>query len=156
MKKFILLSLLAATAAALAPKPALAGDREIAAIGGFIGGLVLGSALHDDRYDRTTVVVSDRYHHRPQHGYWKHVTVKTWVPGYWTTSCDRYGRRVRVYVEGCWQYRTDRIWVSHDRHGRYGHHDGHDRYDRHDRRHHDRYDRHDRHERYGHGRAYRR
>ena len=56
-------------------------------------------------------------------GYWKTVTVRHWVPGYWTHSRDRYGRRIRVFVEGRWEFRTDRVWVSYDR------------YDRRDRRH---------------------
>lgn len=138
MKILATVSLLAVTALAFAPKPAKAGDEGIAAIGGFIGGLVLGAALdndHDryadydrygrhDRYDRhgsATVIIGNRHPHRDG-GYWKHVTVKSWVPGYWTTSRDRHGHRCRFYVEGRWEYRTDRVWVAYDR------------YDRHDRR----------------------
>jgi hypothetical protein len=41
----------------------------------------------------------------------------------------RHGRTHRYYVEGHYEIRTDRVWVSYDRHNR------HDRYDRHDRRH---------------------
>ena len=140
MKKIALLALLAAAAFTVAPKSAFAGHRDddaaVAAIGGFIGGLVIGAALdndHDryDRYDRTVVVGAGHRHHRDG-GHWKTVTVKHWVPGYWTTRYDC-GRRIRVYVDGYWDYRTDRVWVSYDRH------------DRHDRRY-----------GYDHGRGYRR
>lgn len=134
MKKLALLVLLAAAAITVTPKSAFAGDRggdaAVAAIGGFIGGLVIGTALDNDheRYDRhvdTTVVIGTGHrdrHHRDG-GYWKTVTVKHWVPGYWTTSYDC-GRRVRVFVDGYWDYQTERVWVSYDRHdrhdGRYG------------------------------------
>lgn len=131
-------SLLAATALAFAPQPAKAGDEVAAAIGGFIGGLVIGSVLdydHDDRFDRydhhvgTTVVIGTGHRHPHRAGgYWKTVTVRHWVPGYWAHSCDRYGRPVRVFVEGRWEYRTDRVWVSYgrpDRHGRHGRRHGH-------------------------------
>lgn len=134
MKKFALLALIAAAALVVTPKSAFAGhgsdDAAVAAIGGFIGGLVLGAALDNDhdRYDPGHVVIDagygDRhYRGRGDGGYWKTVTVKHWVPGCWTHSRDRYGRRIKVYVDGHWDYRTERVWVSydrHDRHDRYG------------------------------------
>ena len=52
-----------------------------------------------------------RGHHGPR-GYWKEVTVKTWVPGGWTTSYDRHGRECRVRERGRYVYHTDRVWVS--------------------------------------------
>ena len=137
MKILATVSLLAATTFALAPKPAKAGDEAAAAIGGFIGGLVIGSVLdndHDryDRYDRydnhvgaSVVIGTGNRHPYRDGGYWKTVTVRHWVPGYWTNTRDRRGHRVRVFVEGRWEFRTDRVWVSNDRY---------DRYDRRDRR----------------------
>ncbi len=54
-------------------------------------------------------VVVERYH-RPE-GYWKEISVKVWVPASWTTSCDRFGRTVKVYHPGYYTYRPDRVWV---------------------------------------------
>lgn len=123
MKKTIALSLIALTALALAPNPALAsrdGDKAAAAIGGFIGGIIVGSAINDhDRYPDHggTRVIVDRGYDRFDRGYWKEVRIRSWVPGYWTTDY-RHGRRVRIYVEGHYEFRTDRVWVSYDRHDR--------------------------------------
>lgn len=127
MKILATVSLLAATTFALAPKPAKAGDEAAAAIGGFIGGLVIGSILDNDHghYDRynshvsTSVVIGtgNRHPHRDG-GYWKTVTTRHWVPGYWTSTRDRHGHRVRVFVEGRWEHRTERVWVSYGRHDR--------------------------------------
>jgi len=49
------------------------------------------------------------------HGYWKEVTVKTWVPARWVVSHDRRGREFRTLENGYFTYRTDRVWVSNDR-----------------------------------------
>ncbi len=59
----------------------------------------------------------------PARGYWKEITVKTWVPERWVSSRDRFGRLVRVCEPGYYTYRTDRVWV-----------DGRPEFDRHDRR----------------------
>lgn len=45
-------------------------------------------------------------------GYWKDVTVKTWVPERWVMSTDRWGRSVRVCEPGHFVYRTERVWVD--------------------------------------------
>jgi len=133
MPKFTILSLLAAGAVAFSPSPAQAGhrggDEAAAALGGFIGGLIVGSVINDaPRYDRT-VVVSHRDAYRPDAcgGYWKPVTVRAWVPGYWTTryDCDR---RVRVFVPGYWEHRTERVWVATGGPGRYDRPGGYDRH----------------------------
>lgn len=123
--KITALALIAATAFAFAPKPAQAGDKELAVVGGLIGGLIIGSAIADSRHDdRTTIVVSDhdyRYdgrHDRNDRGYWKPVSVKVWVPGRWVIERSRYGRDHRYYVQGHYTYRTDRVWVSYDRRDR--------------------------------------
>lgn len=57
-------------------------------------------------------------------GYWKEITVKTWVPERWVVSCDRRGREIRTLTPGYFTYRTDRVWVD----GRDGR-DGADRFD---------------------------
>src|SRR5437867_3801626 len=58
----------------------------------------------------------------PVRGYWKDVTVKTWVPGRWVMSRDGWGRPVRACEPGYYAYRTDRVWVDarHDRGNHYG------------------------------------
>jgi len=63
-------------------------------------------------------------YNEPARGYWKDVTVKTWVPERWVTSRDRWGHAVRVCEPGYYTYRTDRVWVDgrHDN----GHHYGRD------------------------------
>lgn len=128
---------LAAAAFAFTPKPAVAGDKEAAIVGGLIGGLIIGAAIADASDNDAHVVLAGHSYHRPD-GYWRHVNVRTWVPGYWVTE-RRYGRVHRYYVDGHYEFRTRRVWVAHNHH-RY------DRYDRYDR--HDRYDRYDRHDRY--------
>src|SRR5690606_12644140 len=78
--KLIALALAGATALSLTPKPAVAGNKEIAAIGGFIGGLIVGSVINDRHHDsRHSTVIVDHHHDRGPSGYWKEVTVKTWV-----------------------------------------------------------------------------
>jgi hypothetical protein len=132
--KITALVLVAVTAFALAPKPAKAGDKELAVVGGLIGGLIIGSAIADSRhssdYSRNTHVIVD--HHRDgrydrDRGYWKEVRVKVWVPGCWVVERSRYGRDYRRYVDGHYTYRTNRVWVSYDRHDRRGYDDRYDR-----------------------------
>lgn len=75
----------------------------------------------------------------PTRGYWKDVSVKTWVPERWITTCDRWGRHVRVCEPGYFAYRTERVWVGgRSDHGPRGHAYGYDhnrpgRYDRDER-----------------------
>lgn len=126
MKILASLSLLAAGALAFAPATARAGNDGLAAVGGFIGGLIVGTSLdHGHRSGHG----HDYHHHAHPGGYWKEISVRTWVPGYWTYEGHRHGHRHghgrRYYVEGCYAYRTERVWVSED----YRHDDD----DRHDR-----------------------
>jgi hypothetical protein len=130
--KITALALAAATAFSFAPTPAKAGDKELALVGGLIGGLIIGSAIsdHAPTYTRSTTVVvdggrRDRFDDCDDHGYWKTVTVKVWVPGGWVVERGYRGGECRRYVSGYYTYRTDRVWVARDNH---------DRYDRHDRR----------------------
>ncbi len=48
----------------------------------------------------------------PARGYWKEVTVKTWVPERWVVVHNRWGRPERVCEPGHFVYRTDRVWVD--------------------------------------------
>jgi hypothetical protein len=56
----------------------------------------------------------DRRDHGPR-GYWKEITVKTWVPARWAITRDRRGREYRTLENGYYTYRTDRVWVDNDR-----------------------------------------
>jgi hypothetical protein len=122
------LALITATAFTFAPKPAEANDKGLAIVGGFLGGLIVASAINDSHHDsyvngRTTVVVAgrdDRCDDRGREGFWKEVSVKVWIPGCWIEERSHHGS-YRRYVGGHYEYRCDRVWVSYDR------------YDRHDR-----------------------
>ena len=59
-------------------------------------------------------------------GYWRDVTVKTWVPERWVSSRDRWGRPVRVCEPGYFTYRTDRVWVDGRAERGYAYNDRHD------------------------------
>jgi hypothetical protein len=132
------LTLAVATAFAFTPKPAIAGDKETALLGGLVGGIILGVVLAEaSDYDTRVVYASHshRYHDddRCDDGYWKRIEVRTWVPGYWVTE-RRHGRTHRYYVEGYYEIRTDRVWVAYDRHHRHDRRDyGYNRHDRRDR-----------------------
>jgi len=133
--KIIALTATLATLAALA-SPVRAGDRgdKVAvAIGGFIGGVIVGSNLdrHDRRpahvvvcpppppvcHERVVVVGGGRWD-----GYWDDVTTRIYVPARWVVGVDSCGRRFRTQVGGGYEYRTQRVWVDshrgHDRGGR--------------------------------------
>ncbi len=124
--KLTALALITVTALSLAPKPAVANDKGLAIVGGFLGGLIVASAINDGRHDNypnhhTTVVLSDpneRYDDRGGAGYWKDVSVRVWVPGYWVEERRHHGRSYRSYVTGRYECRMDRVWVAYDRYDR--------------------------------------
>ena len=81
--KITALALITATALFhLLPKPAAASDKGLALVGGFLGGLIVASAINDSRHDdyyparNTTVVVNDRCDDRGSSGYWKEVSIR--------------------------------------------------------------------------------
>jgi hypothetical protein len=139
--KLTALTLAAATAFAFTPKPAVAGDKELAVVGGLIGGLIIGSALSDHHDNNRTVVVAGGYRHDRNDGCWKTVEVRVWVPAGWVYERSPYGGYRRIYAAGHYECRTDRVWVAYDRHGRYDRDDRRDIGRGHGRGHDDRYDR---------------
>ena len=133
--KFIALALATVTALSLTPKPAAANDKGLAIVGGFLGGLIVASAINDSRHDNayaydnynTSVVVADRddrCEDRRDAGFWKEVSVQVWVPGVWIVERSHHGS-YRRYVGGHYECRNNRVWVASER------------YDRNDRRYHD-------------------
>ncbi|MCW5549447.1 MAG: hypothetical protein KIT44_10845 [Opitutaceae bacterium] len=122
MKKPLIIALCAVAALAFVPVTH-AGSKERAVIGGFVGGLIVGHTL--GKHAPAPIcheTVSYHPHRRPAHGHWETNRVKVWVPGHWTVRIDRCGTRVRHYVAGRYEWRTERVWVayapSHRSHGR--------------------------------------
>lgn len=120
---------------------ARAGDEVIAAIGGFIGGMVVGSISSDSHNHHSSVVIetgygsrgdrhygrghNDRRGRQGQHydrgrrsgdrysyGRWEFQTVRRWVPGHWSYRQDRCGDRRRVWTRGHHVHTRVRVWVS--------------------------------------------
>lgn len=133
MKNIAAVSLIAALGGlALTPQTARADDKTLAAIGGFIGGVIIGSTINHSHpapeYCEPSYAGGARViirHGPPHRGYWKEITVRTWAPGCWVVHYDDCGRRIRHYERGHYAYRTKRVWVSdHDSRDdwRYDHH----------------------------------
>lgn len=131
MKKLVVASVIAALCGSpLVPSKAHAGSDEAwAAIGGFIGGVVVGTAIHDHddhghhghgrhwcpppRCGGTEIIIrGGGGYRRCAPGHWEWVRVKVWVPGHWRWERDGCGRRIKVWVPGCHEYRRERRWVE--------------------------------------------
>lgn len=130
------LALLAATAFVTPAEAGRRGDKVAAALGGFIGGVIVGSHINSgpthghqgpgyaDAWcppprHGTTVVV----HHpapRPS-GYWTHVTERVWIPAERVVHYEPCGRRIVSHIPGRFEYQTRRVWVDTSRrsHGRW-------------------------------------
>lgn len=100
------------SAAALAALPARADTRV--SIGVNVGGpayrpappTVVYAPPPAVSYAPPAVVVA------PARGYWKDVSVKTWVPERWVVRHNRWGRPERYCEPGYYTYRTERVWVD--------------------------------------------
>ncbi len=132
-----------------------ADDEAWAAVGGFIAGVITGSAIEHNHNVHTGVTIAVgntcSIHHRsgcsicyaPRRGYWTVRQVRVWVPGCWDVTINHCGDRVRVWRPGRYENHPKRVWVAYDGrrydrpHRDYGRDYGHDRHDRRD------YDRHD-------------
>ena len=117
--KLTALALALATLAAVAtPNTAKANDAG-KILGGFIGGVIVASALNDHHHE--TIIVRDSDRCEEPRGYWREVSVRVWVPGGWVFERDHCGRGYKRYVEGHYELRPDRVWVAYndcDRGGR--------------------------------------
>ncbi|MDP2138777.1 MAG: hypothetical protein Q8J74_13085 [Candidatus Didemnitutus sp.] len=127
------LLLVAFAALTVAPKPAQAGDKELALIGGLIGGIIIGSAINDSRpvYETDTHVIYQAGYNRGNfectpYGDYGYQVVNVWVPGYWEYQFS-FGHRVQVYVPGRYVQHRNRVLIANT-----GHH--HPNYSHHDRR----------------------
>ncbi|MEO6994499.1 MAG: hypothetical protein ABI273_12780 [Lacunisphaera sp.] len=117
--KITALALAVATALALTPKPAAASDKGLAIVGGFIGGLIVASAINDSYHNspaRPAIVVDDRCDTYTSNGYWRDVTVQVWVPACWVVERGYRGYDSRRYIAGHYEGRNNRVWVTRDRH----------------------------------------
>lgn len=90
------------------------GDEVAAAVGGFIGGVIVASAINSHLPPPPPVVtVSYGHDHGTRHGHWEMRRVRVWVPGYWTVVERRHDRPRRVWVDGYYEVRRERVWVAH-------------------------------------------
>ena len=124
--KFILAFALAGSA--LVPESAHARRNNDAAIaigiGSFIGGVIIGSHINQDRHcpapepvvycppPAPVVIVSQPCPPPPPSGYWQTVQSRVWVPARWIYTTDDCGRRTRVYQQGYYTMQTERVWVE--------------------------------------------
>jgi len=135
MNKIAITSVLAVmTGLAGAPQTAQArGDEALAAIGGFIGGVLIASAAHDHHAAQyaycefdgcgNRYVVAHRhgqdYYGRDYYGRDRRdwITVRVWVPGHWTIRIGDHGHRARYYERGRYEFRRQLVIVDsrHDR-----------------------------------------
>lgn len=137
MNKIAITSVLAVmTGLAGAPQTAQArGDEALAAIGGFIGGVLVASAANQHYSDQDAYYGYDSYDSRHSvnyrydrrdyrrdygRGHRQWVTVRVWVPGRWIVRHDGYGRRERFYVRGHYEYRREYVIVDRHRGRGYG------------------------------------
>lgn len=125
MNKIIFASVLAvATALVGSPSRAEAGNRHhddddevIAAIGGFIGGVIVGATINNNGHvPPPPVGVAVGYengHNHHRHGHWEWTVVRVWVPGRWVYIDRDCSRPRRVWIEGHYDRRRERVWVAH-------------------------------------------
>ena len=106
MKKIALFSLLAATVLFVAPRPAHAGDKGLAILGGIIGGLLIADALDGNSSHHSSLSVGYR------NGYWRDVPYDVWIEGHWVVSNRHHRHPSRHYVAGHHETRVRKVWIS--------------------------------------------
>ena len=107
--------------------PARADDEAIAALGGFVAGIITGAIIEDNNHVHGAVSVTygdrhgrhDRYVRYDRHdrrGHWEVQRVRVWVHGRWDVTFSRCGDRIRVWKPGYYTWRKEKVWVAyHDR-----------------------------------------
>ena len=134
MKNILKLSLVSLLVLGLNTTRVQADDEALAAIGGFVAGMITGAVI-DHHSDRVHVSVNAGFGHsrdyrHARNGHWEIKRVQVWVPGRWIVKVDRCGDRIRIWEKGHYSWRRDRVWVSYDRRGYRDR--GYRDYDRHD------------------------
>ena len=145
MKTTIKILIIPVLCLALSTGKASAGDEAIAAIGGFVGGVIASNVYNNHKSHRNSHSSYSSNHCAPpsyQHGhkqhrcdrncshhrveprgYYKTVHVKEWVPGCWRVRYDRCGSRIKYWEPGYYTHVEKRIWVStgtdRNRHSQY-------------------------------------
>lgn len=103
------------------PPKANAINEEWAAVAGFVGGMLFQAASQNSHVihqpQQVVYHTPEPVYQRPQRicrprGHWEVVQHREWVPGYWSWSIDKCGRKTRRYINGYWDYTTERVWVA--------------------------------------------
>ena len=145
MKNYMRYALITVILVGLSAAPAHADDEAWAAVGGFVAGIITGASIdnHDNhRYDSgVRVSVGSRHYpsntrydrhrsyrghsgvryetrrHSGGRGHYTYRKVRVWVPGRWDFVRNHCGDHVRVWKDGYYNYRTEKVWVSSSRRG---------------------------------------
>ena len=131
MKKHLSILIVSILILGLGAGQAHASDKALAALGGFVAGVITGVVIEDgrDRVDTRVVIHGDSRGHRDyrdygyrgkpaRSGHWETKRVRVWVPGRYEYRRDRCGYKVRVWVPGHYEWRKERVWVSYRDRGR--------------------------------------
>jgi hypothetical protein len=122
MRKMLTTLGIAGAMATAAPVAGQAGDEGWAALGGFLGGTILGEVFHGHHGHHGhqgghTVVVEEHHYVQPA-GHYEYEKREVWHEGYYSYEYDRCGRRIRVWNPGYYTYTTVKVWVEHRGHHR--------------------------------------
>ncbi len=136
MKNTLRYLMIAAIALGFSAAPSHADDEAVAALGGFLAGVITGVVIDDHgphhrgpavevaigsrhgRYDR-----HDRYGHRGRYdrydrhrrsGHWEIRYVKVWIPGRHEYVRDACGRRIKVWRPGHHVKRPQKVWIAYN------------------------------------------
>ncbi|WP_309387824.1 hypothetical protein [Cerasicoccus frondis] len=113
-------------------------DEALAALGGFIGGVIFSEAIHDHHDRRETYIHYEKPKPRqscepryakgrfdqPAHcrdqcgcggGHWQVVERRVYVPVSYTWVYNSCGVKVRTRTGGCFKTVKERIWIGHQR-----------------------------------------
>lgn len=99
-----------------------ANDEGLAALGGFVAGIITGAIIEDHHgyhHDAgVRISVGDRhdrygsYSRHGQRGYWEVRHVRVWIPGRWEFVRNECGQSVRVWRPGHHRMQRTRVWVA--------------------------------------------
>lgn len=125
-----------------------ADDKAIAAIGGFLAGIITGAAIedhHDSHHHGASVRISTGSYHPDYHysgsrchshgryactacytvthrktGHWEVRHVRVWVPGHWEFVRNSCGDHIRVWKSGYYSTRPQKVWIAYSGNSRHG------------------------------------